>query len=217
LAIFAKKSGYASRALHFDTIEIEGLGLQPDTGAQESDMKKLTAFGIIAGAMLVSATPLSLNWSASKSMALSVDGAQARIGRPLTPFSVAGVNRRAYRRAAYAGAAGLAAGAYYGAYGYPGYAGYSDDSYNYASTGYSYPGYGYGYGYSYSNGYPSYSSGYGTSYSNYGYYPSYGYRGYSYPNYGYSYPASYGSYYRSGLYGGYRVARRVAIHRARWH
>jgi hypothetical protein len=35
--------------------------------------------------------------------------------------------------------------------------------------------------------------------------------------YGYGYPAySYGGYYRPGGYLGYRIARRVAIHRARW-
>jgi len=32
---------------------------------------------------------------------LSVDKAQARIGRPLTPGSIAGVNRRMHRRAGY--------------------------------------------------------------------------------------------------------------------
>ena len=51
----------------------------------------------------------------------------------------------------------------------------------------------------------------------YGLYSGYGYPAYSYGGYGY--PAySYGGYYRPGLYGGYlgyRVARRVAIHRAR--
>ena len=42
-------------------------------------------------------------------------------------------------------------------------------------------------------------------YSGYG-----GYGGYGYPAY------SYGGYYRPGGYLGYRIARRVAIHRARW-
>ena len=57
----------------------------------------------------------------------------------------------------------------------------------------------------------------------YGYgYPaySYGYPAYSYGGYGYGYPAySYGGYYGPALgagYLGYRIARRVAIHRARW-
>jgi hypothetical protein len=39
--------------------------------------------------------------------------AQARIGRPLTPMSYAGVARRTTRRAVAVGAAGAAAGAYY--------------------------------------------------------------------------------------------------------
>jgi len=56
-------------------------------------------------------------------------------------------------------------------------------------------------------GYPAYS------YGGYGY----GYPAYSYGGYGYGYPAySYGGYYRPGGYLGYRIARRVAIHRARW-
>jgi len=46
-------------------------------------------------------------------------------------------------------------------------------------------------------------------YSGYGY-PAYSYGGYGYPAY------SYGGYYRPGGYLGYRIARRVAIHRARW-
>jgi hypothetical protein len=40
--------------------------------------------------------------------------AQARVGRPLTPMSYAGVARRTTRRAVAAGAAVGAAGAYYG-------------------------------------------------------------------------------------------------------
>jgi hypothetical protein len=44
-----------------------------------------------------------------------VTSADARIGRPLTPMSYAGVARRTARRGAYVGAAaGAAAGAYYG-------------------------------------------------------------------------------------------------------
>jgi hypothetical protein len=145
-------------------------------------MKKLSVLGIIGGAALLTAAPFSLQWS-QKNLSLSLDSADARIGRPLTPLSVAGVQRRAYRRAArstvYAGAAGAVGyGAYYGGYGYPAY---SAPSAAYYGTGYSYPAY----------SYPSYS------YS----YPAYSYPSYSYPAYG---------------YGGYRVARRAAIHRARW-
>ena len=158
-------------------------------------MKKLRVFGIIGGAALLAAAPFSLQWS-QKTVTLSLDSAEARIGRPLTPLSVAGVQRRSYRRAVrstvYAGAAGTAGygvGAYYGGYGYPAYSAPSAPSYG---TGYGYGSY---YG---GSSYPSYSyAGYVDS--------SYGY-GYSYPSYGY------GSYYSPG----YRVARRVAIHRARW-
>ena len=101
-------------------------------------MKKLSVFGIIGGAALLAAAPVSLQWS-QKTVTLSIDSADARVGRPLTPVSVAGVHRRAYRRAAYGTAAA-----------------------------------------------------YGSSY-------------YATVNPGY--------YYRPG----YRTARRVAIHRARWH
>ena len=169
-------------------------------------MKKLSVFGIIGGAALLAAAPVSLQWS-QKTVTLSIDSADARIGRPLTPLSVAGVQRRSYRRAArsiaYAGAAGAVGygvGAYYGGYGYPAY------------TAPSSPSYGTGYGYGSYYGGSSYPS---SGYAGYGY-PSSGYAGYSYPSSGYagySYPSyGYGSYYAPG----YRVARRVAIHRARW-
>jgi hypothetical protein len=61
-------------------------------------MKKLSMLGIIGGAILLTATPLSLEWS-QKNVVLSFDSADARVGRPLTPGSVAGVNRRVHRRA----------------------------------------------------------------------------------------------------------------------
>lgn len=43
-----------------------------------------------------------------------VTSAEARIGRPLTPMSYAGVARRTTRRAVAVGAGAAAAGAYYG-------------------------------------------------------------------------------------------------------
>lgn len=103
-------------------------------------MKKLSMLGIIGGAVLLTAAPFSLQWS-QKNVALSLDSADARIGR------VAGVHRRAYRRAyrgaVYGGAAAYGAGSYYG-YSYPSYSGY----------GYGYPAYsGYGYGYPAYSGY----------------------------------------------------------------
>ena len=118
-------------------------------------MKRLSMLGIIGGAALLTAVPLTLQWS-QKSVSLSVDSADARIGRPRTALSVAGVQRRAYRRAArsavYAGAVGAVGyglGSYYGGYGYPAYsysapyatnygAGYGYGSYY---GGYCYPGY----------------------------------------------------------------------------
>jgi hypothetical protein len=65
-----------------------------------------------------------------------VTAAQAVIGRPLTPLSVAGVarrtTRRAYRRAYYYGGAAVAAGAAAGAYYYGG-------GYPHQYGGYAYP------------------------------------------------------------------------------
>ena len=56
-------------------------------------MKKLAILGIIAGAAILTAAPLSLQWS-QKNVVLSLDSAKAQEGRPLT-------HRRAHRRAAY--------------------------------------------------------------------------------------------------------------------
>jgi len=78
-------------------------------------MKMLGMLGIIGGAAILTAAPLSLQWS-QKNVALSLASAEAQ-ERPLTATSVADVSRRAYRSAAYASAAG------YG-YGYPAYSSY---------------------------------------------------------------------------------------------
>jgi hypothetical protein len=173
-------------------------------------MKKGTILGTIVGAALLTAAPFSLQWS-QKAVTLSLDSADARLGRPLTPMSVAGVHRRAYRRAVY-GAAAYGVGSYYGAsgygsYGYPAY-GYGSYASGYGSYGYPAYGYGsyasgYGYGhrslYATAAGYPGYGS-YASGYSGYGYRSLYATAA-GYPGYG---------------YGGW-AARRVAIHRARWH
>ena len=100
----------------------------------------------IATSAFACATLLSFGWSEQSGLSLSVESAQARIGRPGTPLSVAGVARRHYRRAAYgygAGVvgAGLAARAYYGGYGtggyYGTYGGYPGSYYGaYAAGGY---------------------------------------------------------------------------------
>lgn len=65
----------------------------------------------------------SLGSSEQGGVSLSIDSAEARVGRPLTPLSVAGVARRQTRRAVYGTAAvgaAVAAGAY-GYYHYPSY------------------------------------------------------------------------------------------------
>ena len=63
----------------------------------------------IAISVFACATLLSVNWTDQNSVSLSVESAQARVGRPLTPVSVAGVARRQGRRAA-VGAAAVGAG-----------------------------------------------------------------------------------------------------------
>jgi hypothetical protein len=72
---------------------------------------------LVAVALSSIAAPLSIHCSSSALPSISLDRAEARVGRPLTPMSVAGVNRRVHRRAYYGAAAVGAAGAY-GAYGY---------------------------------------------------------------------------------------------------
>ena len=81
-------------------------------------MKKLTLLGVAMTAGLIAAAPLSLHWSPAKTPSLSVDTADARVGRPLTPMSVAGVNRRVNRRAYYGAGAVAAGAAAYGTYNY---------------------------------------------------------------------------------------------------
>ena len=68
-------------------------------------MKNISVIGatLVAAAVLCAAPiSLSLHQSQDKGLSLSVDKARARIGRPLTPGSVAGVHRR-YERRAYRG------------------------------------------------------------------------------------------------------------------
>jgi hypothetical protein len=79
-------------------------------------MRKISALGILGVTALLCSAPISLDWSPAKTLSLSVDTADARVGRPLTPMSVAGVNRRVHRRAYYGAAAAGAAAAGYGYY-----------------------------------------------------------------------------------------------------
>src|SRR6202795_2495072 len=66
--------------------------------------------GVIAASTFACAALLSFGWSEQRGISLSVESAQARVGRPLTPVSVAGVARRQTRRAVY-GAGAIGAGA----------------------------------------------------------------------------------------------------------
>jgi hypothetical protein len=76
-------------------------------------VRTLSALAVGAAALFVSEYPLTRDFLVSQ--------AEARIGRPLTPMSYAGVARRTTRRAVVAtGAVGVAAGAYYAAPGAPG-------------------------------------------------------------------------------------------------
>jgi hypothetical protein len=82
-------------------------------------MKKLILLGVVLSGALLAAAPVSLHWSPAKTLSLSLDKAEARVGRPLTPGSVAGVNRRVHRRPYYGAAAGAAAVGAYGGYARP--------------------------------------------------------------------------------------------------
>src|ERR1700731_3575255 len=72
----------------------------------------LTTVAIAASTFACTAL-LSFSWSEQRGLSLSVEKAEARVGRPLTPVSVAGVARRQHRRAAY-GAGGMVVGRYGG-------------------------------------------------------------------------------------------------------
>ena len=63
-------------------------------------MRKIVLIGaMVIGAAALSASPVSINWSATqKSLTLSQDKAAAAVGKPLSAGSVAGVHRRQERR-----------------------------------------------------------------------------------------------------------------------
>ena len=128
-----------------------------------SQRPRVSRFALAAAAGMVC---LFISDNSSSILQLSlVTQADARVGNPLTPVSVAGVERRQTRRAVRRGAvvtgAAVGTGAYYRGYYGPGYSG----------TGYSGTGY------------------YGTGYSGTGYYGT-GYSGTGYSGTGYSGPAS---------------------------
>src|SRR5262249_45657062 len=74
----------------------------------EKSMKRLHLKNVaIATSTFACAALLTFGWSEQRGISLSLESAQARVGRPLTPVSVAGVARRQYRRGAYGYGAGV--------------------------------------------------------------------------------------------------------------
>ena len=107
----------------------------------------------VAIAVFASSAIFSFGWSDQGNVSLSVESAQARVGRPLTPMSVAGVARRHNRRAAYgyglagaavvgtAGAVAAANGPYYSGWGSNNWNGNWTNSYAQADSHYGQPFY----------------------------------------------------------------------------
>jgi hypothetical protein len=95
-------------------------------------MRKLTITSVAVGAALLSAAPFSLRFSPENSVSLAIDTANAVIGRPLTPLSIAGVHRRAMRRGSYGYGGGYYPYRSYG-YGYESYSAYQSNTYGYHS------------------------------------------------------------------------------------
>jgi hypothetical protein len=70
---------------------------------------------VVMVAIAFTAFAAGLSWDDSNVVTNGIfSKAEARIGRPLTPMSYAGVARRTTRRAVAVGAGAAAAGAYYG-------------------------------------------------------------------------------------------------------
>lgn len=68
-------------------------------------MKRTTERLLLATAVVIGGVLSSIGSYPGGGVSLSVDSAQARVGRPLTPVSAAGVARRTTRRAVVGGAA----------------------------------------------------------------------------------------------------------------
>jgi hypothetical protein len=69
-------------------------------------MRKISKMQVLLAIVVVACGALgTAEWSPSNGLSVSIEGAQARVGRPLTPVSVAGVARRTTRRAVVGGAA----------------------------------------------------------------------------------------------------------------
>jgi hypothetical protein len=70
---------------------------------------------LIVPAAAAAALTVGLFWNGETAIDSGlITSAEARVGRPLTPMSYAGVARRTTRRAVAVGAGAAAAGAYYG-------------------------------------------------------------------------------------------------------
>ena len=81
----------------------------------KQNLRKVT----LAASTFAFAALFSFGWSGQSGVSLSIEKAEARVGRPLTPMSVAGVARRQHRRAAVGTAAAIGATApYYTGAGY---------------------------------------------------------------------------------------------------
>src|SRR6478736_6104273 len=81
----------------------------------------------LAASTFAFAALFSFGWSDQSGVSLSIEKVEARVGRPLTPMSVAGVARRQYRRAAIGTAAAIGATApYYTGGPWYGYSGWDD-------------------------------------------------------------------------------------------
>jgi hypothetical protein len=93
-------------------------------------MSKLTITSVVVGAALLSAVPFLLRFSPENGVSLAMDTANAVIGRPLTPLSIAGVHRRAMRRGSYGYGGGYYPHRSHG-YGYGSYSAYQSNAYGY--------------------------------------------------------------------------------------
>jgi hypothetical protein len=82
----------------------------------ETIMNKLTQFAVsVSAALVCAAVPASFKSSSATPTLFALNTAEARVGRPLTATSVAGVSRRVERREYRRTTAGVAAGAAVGA------------------------------------------------------------------------------------------------------
>ncbi len=68
-------------------------------------MKKISRNSWLCAAIIACTAMTSVQWSHEEGLSFSIDRAEARVGRPATPASVAGVARRTTRRAVVGGAA----------------------------------------------------------------------------------------------------------------